>query len=79
MKNSNEDSPKIPPARPEIIAQIVALDCQLADLILKCQGNARELDELAGVLGGHLTSCEFDRDSLLLEFPIDTRSPHRQL
>jgi hypothetical protein len=69
MKNSNEDSPKIPPARPEIIAQIVALDCQLADLILKCQGNARELDELAGVLGGHLTSCEFDRDSLLLGVP----------
>ena len=65
MNNQNEDSPKIPPARPEITAEIVALDCLLADLILKCQGNARELDNLAGVLDNHLADCEIGRDNLL--------------
>ncbi len=65
MNNPNQDSPKIPPARPEIIAEIVALDCLLADLFLKCQENAREVDELAGVLDNHLISCEDVRDTLL--------------
>jgi hypothetical protein len=65
MNNPNEDSPKFPPARPEITAEIVALDCLLADLILKCQGNARELDNLFGVLDNHLADCETGRDNLL--------------
>jgi hypothetical protein len=64
MNNPNQDS-KIPPARPEIIAEIVALDCLLADLFLKCQENAREVDELVGVLDNHLASCEQVRDTLL--------------
>jgi hypothetical protein len=63
MNNSNERSP-IPPARPEIIAEIVAVDCLLADLFLKCV-NAREVDELVGVLDNHLASCEQVRDTLL--------------
>jgi len=65
MNNQNEDSPKFPSARPEITAEIVALDCLLADLILKCQGNARELDNLVGVLENHLATCEMERDNLL--------------
>jgi hypothetical protein len=65
MNNQNEDSPKFTPARPEITAEIVALDCLLADLILKCQGNARELDHLVGVLDNHLADCEMGRDNLL--------------
>jgi hypothetical protein len=65
MNNQNEDSPKFPSARPEITAEIVAIDCLLADLILKCQGNARELDNLVGVLDNHLASCEMERDNLL--------------
>jgi len=65
MNNQNEGSPKFPPARPEITAEIVAIDCLLADLILKCQGNARELDNLVGVLDNHLASCEMERDNLL--------------
>jgi hypothetical protein len=65
MNNQNEDSPKFPPASPEITAEIVALDCLLADLILKCQGNARELDNLVGVLDNHLADCEMGRDKLL--------------
>jgi hypothetical protein len=64
MNNSNEGSP-ISPARPEIIAEIVAVDCLLADLFLKCQENAREVDELVGVLDNHLASCEQVRDTLL--------------
>jgi hypothetical protein len=64
MNNSNEGSP-IPPARPEIIAEIVAVDCLLADLFFKCQENAREVDELVGVLDNHLASCEQVRDRLL--------------
>ena len=65
MNNPTDDSPKIPPARPEIIAEIVAVDCLLADLFLKCQENAREVDELVGVLDNHLASCEQVRDTLL--------------
>jgi hypothetical protein len=65
MNNPNEGLPKFPPARPEITAEIVAIDCLLADLILKCQDNARELDDLAGVLDNHLATCEMDRDNLL--------------
>ena len=65
MNNQNEDSPKFPPARPEVTAEVVAINCLLADLILKCQGNARELDELAGVLDEHLACCEQARDKLL--------------
>jgi len=65
MNNPNQDSPKIPPARPEIIAEIVAVDCLLADLFFKCQENPREVDELVGVLDNHLASCESVRDTLL--------------
>ena len=65
MNNPTDDSPKIPPARPEIIAEIVAVDCLLADLFLKCQENAREVGELVGVLDNHLASCEQVRDTLL--------------
>jgi len=65
MNNPNQDSPQIPSARPEIIAEIVAVDCLLADLFLKCQENAREVDELVGVLDNHLASCESVRDTLL--------------
>ncbi|MEG3955265.1 hypothetical protein [Microcoleus sp. herbarium2] len=65
MNNQNEDSPKFPPARPEITAEIVAIDYLLADLIVKCQDHARELDNLAGVLDNHLGSCEISRDFLL--------------
>ena len=65
MNNQNEDSPKFPSARPEITSEIVALDCLLADLILKCQDRARELDNLVGVLDNHLATCEMERDKLL--------------
>jgi hypothetical protein len=65
MNNQNEDLLKFPPARPEITAKIVAIDCLLADLILKCQGNARETDDLVGVLDNHLAACELQRDNLL--------------
>ena len=75
MNNETNEAAKYPAARPEIIAEIVAIDCQLADLILKCQGSARELDELTGVLDAHLACCEFDRDSLLLGVPDRCPSP----
>ena len=65
MNNKTNEAAKYPAARPEIMAQIVALDCQIADLILKCTGNARELDELTGVLDAHLGCSEFERDSLM--------------
>jgi len=63
---TNETNEKAyPAARPEITAEIIALDCHLADLIVRCQGNARELDELAGMLDAHLACCEETRDSLM--------------
>lgn len=65
MSNENNETSKYPPARPEITAEVIALDCHLADLTLKCQGNARELDELAGMLDAHLAVCEEARDELM--------------
>jgi hypothetical protein len=73
MNNPNQDS-KIPPARPEIIAEIVAVDCLLADLFLNCQQNAREVDELVRVLDNHLASCEDVRDTLL-NLPFENSNP----
>jgi len=54
----------LPPARSEIKAEIVALDVQIADLILKSQGNYRELEELAEVLDNCLDSCELNLNSI---------------
>lgn len=65
MTNETNETAKYPPARGEITAETIALDCQLGDLILKCQGNARELDELAGMLDAHLAVCEEARDELM--------------
>jgi len=48
---------ELPPVRPEIQAEIVALDCYIADLTLKMQGNYRELEQLAEVLDNSLDIC----------------------
>ncbi|MEG3907331.1 hypothetical protein QT979_08520 [Microcoleus sp. w2-18bC1] len=55
---------ELPALRPEIKAQIVGLDVQIADLILKSQGNYRELEELAEVLGDALNGCELNLNSI---------------
>ena len=54
----------LPPVRPEIKATIVALDCQISNLILKSQGNYRELDELAETLGNCFDSCQLNLQSI---------------
>ena len=56
----------LPPVRPEIKAEIVALDVQLANLILKSQGNYRELQELAKMLDNCLDSCEFNLNPIFI-------------
>lgn len=55
---------ELPSVRPEIKAEIVALDVQLADLILKSQGNYRELEELREVLDSCLDTCELNLQSI---------------
>ncbi|MEG4883023.1 hypothetical protein QUB75_19780 [Microcoleus sp. K1-B6] len=64
----------LPPVRSEIKAQIVALDCQVADLILKSQGNYRELKELAEVLDDSLNSCELNLKSIQI-IPDNSAEP----
>ena len=54
----------LPPVRPEIQAEIVALDVHLADLILKSQGNYRELEQLAEVLDTCLDTCQLNLQSI---------------
>jgi hypothetical protein len=51
---------ELPEFRPEIKAEIVAIDCQVADLILRCQGNYHELEYLAEVLDNCADSCELN-------------------
>ncbi len=63
---------ELPPIRPEIKAEIVALDCQITDLILKIQGNYSELDELAEVLGNCFDSCQLNLQSIRI-IPDDSQ------
>jgi hypothetical protein len=55
---------ELPPVRPEIQAEIVALDCYIADLILKSQGNYRELKQLGEVLDSLLDTCDLNLQSI---------------
>ncbi|MEG4275173.1 MULTISPECIES: hypothetical protein [unclassified Microcoleus] len=55
---------ELPAIRPEIKAETVALDVHIADLILKSQGNYRELEELAEMLDSALDSCELNLKSI---------------
>jgi hypothetical protein len=54
----------VPSVRPEIQAEIVALDVRLADLILKSQGNYRELEQLAEMLNSCLDTCQLNLQSI---------------
>lgn len=54
----------LPAVRPEIKAEIVALDVHIADLIFKSQGNYRELEDLAEVLDSALDTCELNLNSI---------------
>jgi hypothetical protein len=65
---------ELPSVRPEIQAEIVALDVQLADLILKSQGNYRELEQLAEVLDNCLDTCQLNLQSIRI-VSDDTQQP----
>ena len=64
----------LPSVRPEIQAEIVALDVQLADVILKSQGNYRELEQLAEVLDNCLDTCQLNLQSIRI-IADDTQQP----
>ena len=66
---------ELPSLRPEIKAEIVGLDVQIADLILKSQGNFRELKELAEVLDDCLDSCELNLKSIQIIPDDDNPQP----
>ncbi|MEG3845281.1 hypothetical protein [Microcoleus sp. herbarium14] len=63
---------ELPPLRPAIKAEIVALDVQIADLILRSQGNYRELEELIDVLDSGGDSCELNLNSIRI-IPDDSQ------
>lgn len=65
---------ELPFVRPEIQAEIVALDVRLADLILKSQGNYRELQQLAEVLDNCLDTCLLNLQSIRI-VADDTQQP----
>jgi hypothetical protein len=65
---------ELPSVRPEIQAEIVALNVQLADLILKSQGNYRELEQLAEVLDSCLDTCQLNLQSIRI-VADDTQQP----
>jgi hypothetical protein len=64
----------LPPVRPEIQAEIVALDVQLADLILKSRGNYRELQQLEEVLDSCMDTCQLNLQSIRI-IADDTQQP----
>ncbi len=55
---------ELPVVRPAIKSEIAELDVRIADLILRSQGNYRELQELAEVLENCLDSCELNLSSI---------------
>jgi hypothetical protein len=55
---------ELPSCRPEIKSEIVALDAQISDLLLRCQGNYNELEQLAEVLDNCANSCELSLNSI---------------
>jgi len=65
---------ELPPVRPEVQAEIVALDCYIADLIFKSQGNYRELKQLSEVLDSLLDTCELNLQSIRI-IADDTQQP----
>lgn len=54
----------LPAFRPEIKAEIVALGLHADDLILKSQGNYKELEELAETLSNSLDTCELNLQAI---------------
>jgi hypothetical protein len=64
----------LPSVRPEIQAEIVGLDVHVADLILKSQGNYRELEQLAEVLENCLDTCQLNLQSIRI-IADDTQQP----
>jgi MarR-like DNA-binding transcriptional regulator SgrR of sgrS sRNA len=64
----------LPSVRPEVQAEIVALDVQLADLILKSQGNYRELEQIAEVLDRCMDTCQLNLQSIRI-IADDTQQP----
>jgi hypothetical protein len=65
---------ELPPVRPEIKAEIVALDVRVADLILKSQGNYRQQEQLAEVLDNCLDTCQLNLQSIRI-VADDTQQP----
>jgi len=65
---------ELPSLRPEIKAELVALDCFIADLILKSQGNYRELQHLQEVLDSCLETCKLNLSSIRI-IPDDSQQP----
>jgi hypothetical protein len=64
----------LPPVPPATQAEIVALDVHIADLILKCQGNYRALEQLAEILDNCLDSCQLNLNSIRI-IPDDSPQP----
>ena len=64
----------LPACRPEIKAQIIALGLDADDLILKSQGNYRELEELAETLNNCLDTCELNLRAIQI-IPDDSQQP----
>ncbi len=64
----------MPAFRPEIKAEIVALGLHADDLILKSQGNYKELEELAETLSNCLNTCELNLQSIRI-IPDDSPQP----
>jgi hypothetical protein len=74
MQNYTYRHSDLPSVRPEIQAEIVALDVQLADLILKSQGNYRELQQIAKVLDSCMDTCLLNLQSIRI-IADDTQQP----
>ncbi len=55
---------ELPTVRPAIKSEIAELDVRIADLILRSQGNYRELQELSEVLENCLDSCDLNLSSI---------------
>jgi hypothetical protein len=69
---------ELPEFRPEIRAEIAALDCRIGDLITKSCGNYHELEALSEVLDNCADSCELNLNSIRI-IPVNSPLPEAGL
>lgn len=70
---------ELPPFRPEIKSEIAAIDAEIADLILRCQGNYHELEYLREILDNCADTCELNFNCIQITLDSTSDSANSEI